>query len=358
MPVEMRMWRIDGQNPKPLTPAALPTENELHQFLRQDPSLLGTALLVIGSEVITPYGKRLDLLAIDADGNLHVLELKRDRTPREVVAQVLDYGSWVSTLSRDDVIDIAEKYLGQPFEASFEDVFGVAPPDELNGELQLTVVASALDPSSERIVTYLRGFGVPINAVFFTYIEDDDRRYLARSWLATSDERSASGSAKSAAKRAAWNGLDWYVSFGGDRSWDDAGRLGFVSAGGGKFYSQTIRALPEGARVWVNVPQVGYVGVGIVTGPAVRFENARVTVDGASVPLATQPLTGSYTHQGAETDDDAEWVVPVTWLRKVPEKDAYWEKGLFANQNSACKLRQEFTLDRLAQHFDVQGDSQ
>lgn len=358
MPVEMRMWRIDGQSPKPLTAAALPTENELHQFLRQDPSLLGTALLVIGSEVITPYGKRLDLLAIDADGNLHVLELKRDRTPREVVAQVLDYGSWVSTLSRDDVIDIAEKYLGQPFEASFEDVFGVAPPDELNGELQLTVVASGLDASSERIVTYLRSFGVPINAVFFTYIEDDDRRYLARSWLAASDERSGSSVAKSTSKRATWNGLDWYVSFGGDRSWDDAQRLGFVSAGGGKFYTQTIRALPDGARVWVNIPQTGYVGVGTVTGPAVRFTDARVTVDGVPVPLATQSLAGSYPHHGAESDDDAEWVVPVEWIRTLSKQDAYWEKGLFANQNSACKLRQEFTLDRLAQRFDVHNDGE
>lgn len=358
MPVEMRMWRIDGHDPKPLAAAALPTESELHEFLKKDPSLLGTALLVIGSEVITPFGKRLDLLAIDADGNLHVLELKRDRTPREVVAQVLDYGSWVSTLSRDDVIDIAEKYLGQPFESSYEEVFGSAPPDELNGELQLTVVASALDASSERIVTYLRSFGVPINAVFFTYIEDDDRRYLARSWLATPDERSANSIAKSTSKRAAWNGLDWYVSFGGDRSWDDARKHGFVSAGGGKFYSQTIRALPEGARVWVNIPQTGYVGVGTVIGPPVRFDDALVKASGSSVPLSSQPLAGSYTHPGAEVDDDAEWVVPVEWIRTVPQTDAYWEKGLFANQNSACRLRQEFTLDRLAQHFDVHSDGE
>ena len=44
-----------------------------------------------------------------------------------------------------------------------------------------------------------------------------------------------------------------------------ARKFGFVSAGGGKFYTQTIRALPEGARVWVNIPQTGYVGVGLVT---------------------------------------------------------------------------------------------
>jgi hypothetical protein len=356
MPVEMRLWRIDGHEPKPLTTAALPTEQELHQFLRRDPSLLGTALLVIGSEVVTPYGARLDLLAIDVDGNLHVLELKRDRTPREVVAQVLDYGSWVTTLSRDDVIDIAKKELDQPFEVAFEEAFGVTPPDEINGELQLTIVASALDGSSERIVTYLRGFGLPINAVFFTYFEDDGRRYLGRSWLVASDERSSPGNTKSLSKRASWNGLDWYVSFGGERSWDDARRLSFVSAGGGKFYTQTIRALPIGARIWVNIPGTGFVGVGVVSGPIVRFSEARVAVQGESVPLAAQDLVGTYVQRAPVDDDDDEWVVPVEWARTVSRGDAYWEKGLFANQNSACKLRQEFTLDRLAHHFDVQDD--
>lgn len=352
------MWRIDGQHPKPLAAAALPTELELHEFLKRDPSLLGIPLLIIGSEVITPHGKRIDLLAIDSDGNLHVLELKRDRTAREVVAQVLDYGSWVTTLSREDVIDIAEKFLPEPFESTFEDVFGIAPPDELNSELQLTIVASSLDASSERIVTYLRGFGVPVNAVFFTYIEDDGRRYLARSWLAASVDAPTAKTTRSTSKKAAWNGLDWYVAFGGDRSWDDARRFGFVSAGGGKFYSQTIRTLPIGARVWVYIPQTGYVGVGTATGPVTRFADARVTVDGASVALADQHLSGSYAHAGATTEDDDEWVVPVTWIKTLTEQRAYREKGLFANQNSACKLRQEFTLERLTQHFGIDEDDE
>jgi hypothetical protein len=53
----------------------------------------------------------------------------------------------------------------------------------------------------------------------------------------------------------------------------------------------------------------------------------------------------------------AEWVVPVRWFTAVPAEQAYWEKGMFANQNSACKLRQEFTLERLAQHFKL-GESE
>ena len=360
MPVQMSVWRIDGDQPRRLTSTVLPTEKALEDFLVQDPSLLGTRLLVIGRQVRTPHGKYVDLLAIDADGNLHVLELKRDKTPRDVVAQVLDYGSWVTTLGRDEVIALATDHLDAPFEAAFEDAFGTTPPDELNSELQLTVVATDLDGSSERIVTYLRGFGVPINAVFFSYLEDDGRSYLARTWLAAADEGSGTPKAPSKkSKRAEWNSFDWYVSFGGDlgRQWTDARKFGFVSAGGGRFYTQTMRALPEGARVWVNLPGTGYVGVGMVLGPASRFELAQVLLDSDLVRLADQQLVGSYGADPAVDDDHAEWVVPVEWLDARPESEAFWEKGMFGSQHSACKLRQEFTLERLAAHFEVSDDA-
>ncbi len=354
MPVEMRMWRIDGDEPRALTASALPAEKDLHEFLKRDPSLLGERLLVIGSEVITPFGPRLDLLAIDAEGSLHLLELKRDKTPREVVAQVLDYGSWVSTLSREDVIDIANRHLSQPFEAAFEDVFGGSPPDELNHDLHLTIVAAELDASSERIVNYLRTFGVPVNAVFFSYLEDDGRRYLARSWLAADEEESPV--IAKPGKRAIWNGRDWYVNFGGGRPWDDARLFNFISAGGGKFYSQTIRTLPEGARIWVCVPDAGYVAVGTTLLPATRFEAAEVLLDGTWIPLAGQQLAGIYRQDEDSDDDNAEWVVPVVWSDSRPLSEAFWQKGMFASTHSACKLRQEFTLGLLETHFDVGDD--
>ncbi len=348
------MWRIDGEQPRRLTAAVLPRERALEDFLAQDPSLLGMRLLVIGRQVRTPYGKYIDLMAMDADGNLHVLELKRDKTPRDVVAQVIDYGSWVTELGRDQVIDLANAHLEEPFEVAFEATFGEAPPDELNGELQLTVVATDLDGSSERIVTYLRGFGVPVNAVFFSYLEDDGRAYLARTWLAPQDETTGSASSTTKkSKRADWNGRDWYISFGGElgRQWEDARKHGFVSAGGGRFYTQTVRALPVGARVWVNLPGTGYVAVGTTLAPAERFEVVEVKAGEQWVSLREQALVGDYRDDGSRDDDDAEWVVPVAWIDARLESDAYWIKGMFGSQHSACKLRQEFTLERLSAHF-------
>jgi hypothetical protein len=112
-----------------------------------------------------------DLLAVGGDGTLHVFELKRDRTPRDVVAQILDYGSWTEGLSHAEVISVFNERHDQAFEVAFADRFGSSPP-ELNAAHKLTVVATDMDPATERIITYLNsGFAVRVNVVFFRYFQ-------------------------------------------------------------------------------------------------------------------------------------------------------------------------------------------
>lgn len=164
-----------------------------------------------------------------------------------------------------------------------------------------------------------------------------------------------SGNAK---KHAPWNGVDWYVSFGhGDsRNWEDAREFGFISAGGGRWYSDTLKNLPIGARVFVRVPQIGYVGLGTTTGRAKRFDEAVVDPDGEPIFLRDQAaLRSEYRHKDSdsEIDENNEYVVPVTWIKTLPLSQAIHKKGLFGNQNSACKLRQQFTLDYLYKAFGL-----
>ncbi|HIW29093.1 MAG TPA: DUF91 domain-containing protein [Candidatus Luteococcus avicola] len=354
MPVEMGLWRVDGDAPKRVGLSMLPQEKQLEDLLAADPTLLGERLLIFGRQVPTKQGKFIDLLGMDADGTVHVLELKRDKTPRDVVAQVLDYSQWVSTLDREDILEIARLHLGKDLAEGYSEVFGGdSLPEDLNVEQRPLIVASQLDDSSERIVNYLRSFGVPINAVFFAHLEDEGRRYVARSWLVEEDP-SVPRTVKSGKTRAPWNGVDWYVAFGeenGSRLWEDARKYGFVSAGGGVFYTRTIRKLAPGARVNVLVPKHGYVGVGTVTSLPQRVDRATVEVDGHVHPLLDVAI-GSYKYPGDEDDDDlAEWMVPVEWSDTVPVSDAFWRQGMFANQNSACPLRDEFTLEQLREHF-------
>jgi RecB family endonuclease NucS len=103
MPTEIKLWRIDGEHPVTISREKLDLESRIEEWLRQDIGLVSDNLLVIGQQVSTDYGGSIDLLAIDHVGNLVVLELKRDKTPRDIVAQVLDYASWVQGLNHESI---------------------------------------------------------------------------------------------------------------------------------------------------------------------------------------------------------------------------------------------------------------
>lgn len=105
--MQTAFWRVDGAGPVAISSQAIEFEERLEDMIVTEPKLLGPErLLIIDRQVLTSHGKRLDLLTIDDQALLPAIELKRDQTPREVVAQALDYGWWVRTLTLDDVRQI------------------------------------------------------------------------------------------------------------------------------------------------------------------------------------------------------------------------------------------------------------
>ena len=112
MAIDMALWKVINEQLHKIEKAGLDSENRLENWIANDISLLDMNLLVIGRQVYTRFGGRIDLLAINQDGDIVVLELKRDKTPREIVAQVLDYATWVKHLSAKEIDEITVKYLG------------------------------------------------------------------------------------------------------------------------------------------------------------------------------------------------------------------------------------------------------
>lgn len=358
MPIEMALWRLEGDNVIPIASSSIDTEKRLEKALERDISILGLdRLVVIGRQVQTRFGKVVDLLALGPQGDVYVIELKRDRTPREVVAQALDYGSWVKDLDYDELSGIFEAY--RP-EAGFDDVqlkaFGQLPED-VNSSHHLVIVASELDPSTERIVGYLNDHELPINVVFFRYLKDGDNEYLARSWLIDPGESEA----RTSRKKRPWNGRDFYVAFGerdGEghdrRRWEDAVRFGFVSGGGGPWYSRTLNALQPGHRVFVYIPQTGYVGVGTVEESVQPVADFNVSTDDGMVPiLSVTDLHARDMDANADDPERCEYLVRVRWERTHTREEAFWEQGLFTNQNTVTKLRDTHTVQRLEEHFGL-----
>jgi hypothetical protein len=357
--VEMAIWRLVEGRPQAVPASQVLLEARLEGLIVADPSILGLDLLLVGRQVATPHRGFIDLLAVDADARLHVLELKRDRTPRDVVAQTLDYGSWVKTLTLPETTEIFAQAGNGSFEDAFAERFSQPLPDVFNADQQFTIVASELDPTSDRIVEFLaEDYGVPLNAVFFRYFQDGSNEYLARTWLLSPEEVATSaGRGNRKTRMRPWNGQDYYVIQGntdtGLGRWEFARRFGFLTAGGGSWYWKPLRNLRPGQRVLAYVGGAGYVGVGEVTGEVHPLADVRVDIDGHVVPAGDCDILPESMRERTRSADPevAEYAVPIRWVQARDAADAFMQPGLFASQVTACKLRDERTIEAVENAF-------
>lgn len=357
MPIRHAIWQVAAQ-PMPLAEGALTSEKLLEDMIVAAPRLLSDERMLIGRQADTGFGGRADLLAIAPDGSLVLIELKRDRTPREVVAQALDYAGWVEKLGAVEIDKIYRSFApGRSLSDDFQKRFGYALDEEsLNQSHQIIVVASSLDMSTERIISYLDKHGVSINVLFFQVFMRGSEQLISRAWLLDPIETQVSAAAATAdGPSEPWNG-EFYVSFGDGvaRSWEDAVKYGFISGGGGAWYSRTLQLLNQGDRVWVKVPGRGFVGVGRVTGPAQQAVDLRVTTREGEMPVLDVAKGAHYHVQFVDDPERGEWFVPVRWLQTVSLERAVREVGMFGNQNTVCKPttpKWRSTVERLKERF-------
>jgi hypothetical protein len=86
---------------------------------------------------------------------------------------------------------------------------------------------------------------------------------------------------------------------------------------------------------------------------AVPVRDFVVEFDGYSKPILEAPHEASGMANFSDDDEKCEWMVGVDWIRTVPQSEAVWEKGMYANQNTVTKLRNSFTIERLTKAFNL-----
>ncbi len=346
------LYRIEGPRLVRAQKTALEQENLVQGWVADDLRMLGIDALLLGKEVKTDHGGRIDILAMDGDGGLIIIELKRDRTPRELVAQVLDYASWVRRLENADVYDIAQKYGGRTIEEAFLERFGRALPDTLNASHQMIVVASEFDDATKRIIEYLSDeYDVGINAVFFDVFEDAGTRYLTTDTL-LDQETVADRAVKRS--RGPWTGF-YYVTGGTEdsRPWEDLRQHGFFTASGGKWYTDALTRLKTGDKIFYYQVNNGYLGYGVVTTPRQRALDFHLN-DGRKLVDALPDR--QYLEEYPDDPEKASHVVGVDWITTFDRTEAKSFPGIFANQNPVCKLYKQDTADFLRDQFGVEGE--
>ncbi len=324
----------------------LDSEKRLEDWIVSDLSLLGEPLLLLGRQVYTTGGP-LDVLAMDGEGALVIAELKRDRTPREVVAQVLDYASWVREQTPRGIDELCRKTHGKSLADTFRAQFQYDLPESACTSHRMIVVAAQLDDSSERIIRYLQEHHeIDINAVFFSVYQVVGQEMLVRAWLADPVETQQRAEAR---EKAPWTGT-WFVNTGIDdsgnkRDWKACRKNGFLSAGGGRKYSDPLYKLHVGDRIAAYLSGSGYVGVGTIRTEAMPADEFKLKNG--------QPLNTVSELQGSNEQEDGEHVIGVDWHKTVPQEDAKKFSGVFANPNVVCKLRHAPTLEFIQRELGV-----
>jgi hypothetical protein len=348
---------------------------DLQKVLRKSLRELLPEVLILAEEFCDwdDSKRRIDLLGIDRDANLVVIELKRGETGSYMELQAIRYAAMVSTMTFDQAVSAfasSDSDFDEPSARTklLEFLSWDEPnEDDFAQDVRLVLFSEDFAKELSSSILWLNGKGLDITCFKMSCFEVAGKTLLDFQQIIPLKEaeeyqvkvREKQQKEQSSRKsKIPWNG-ECYANFGDHdtRSWEDARKFGFISAGGGAWYTRTLGLLSEGDRVWVNQPGVGYLGVGLVSGPATRLENFKVETDELSTPyLEVSEVRDELIAQRADPDA-TEVYVPIEWIASVDINSAINEKGLFGNQNSAAKPRTEswpYTIRVLKERFGVE----
>ncbi|MEH6442840.1 MAG: hypothetical protein V7784_02995 [Oceanospirillaceae bacterium] len=125
-----------------------------------------------------------------------------------------------------------------------------------------------------------------------------------------------------------------------------------IAAGQGARYSNSLKKLRVGDRIFAYLKGAGYVGFGEILHEAVMVKDF-ITEDGT--PLLECNLRSEKPSENSSDEKLSDYSVKVNWIKSFPAKNAKSFQGIFANQNVVCKLRHESTLKYIHKQFGTEA---
>ncbi len=154
------------------------TENkeiDLEDMLETNPEYFfdNSKILIIGRQVTTNLNTSIDLLGVDEAGNTVVIELKREKTPRETIAQLIEYASFIDNLDYEQLNEIYQNYSGEEvgLEDYHQEYYNSSNEQKVswNKISKLMIVAENITPEIKQTALYLRKKGLDVFCLEFKY---------------------------------------------------------------------------------------------------------------------------------------------------------------------------------------------
>ncbi len=194
MATEIKTWEIINEElveiETSMSENAKKEKEHLEKWIKTNPKILGEDILIIGEQIYTKSGP-LDFLGIDNSGNMVIVELKRDKLPRESLAQAIDYASDIATWEIDRLSEICMQHHGQPLYDFISDNFVGVEVDDLliNKAQRLLLVGFSIEESLTRMIEWLsEKYDIGINAIILKYINTSSGNELLSKTAIISEE--------------------------------------------------------------------------------------------------------------------------------------------------------------------------
>jgi len=166
-------------------------EERLEEWVEKNPHILmnGEKALVVGRQVPTDLGYSVDLLAVDRGGQAVIIELKKTKTPRQVIAQALEYAAYVANLDYGGLNSIALRYSGdrdmswqsleETHRETFPESYGEgANPIAWNNDQVIIIAGREVGRDIAAVIRYLRRHNIDVRALQIRPLKSGAERLL------------------------------------------------------------------------------------------------------------------------------------------------------------------------------------
>ncbi len=169
-------------------------EKTLEDWLESNPDgiLEDSGVLVIGRQVRTNLGGFIDLLGVDRAGDTVVVELKRDRSPRDTIAQSLEYASFVERLGAGQLEGVLRSYMNDElaslaeYHRAYFDLGDAAVA--FNKDQRIVVIGQRITPEIRQTAAFLCSKGARVTCVEFTFFRSQEGSRLMSQEIVVGEE--------------------------------------------------------------------------------------------------------------------------------------------------------------------------
>ena len=163
-------------------------EENLEDWITQNPSLLGEPLLILGHQVRVPdINDRMDILALDPQGNAVIIELKIGHLKDPVDMQSLKYASYVSKWGFEDFERELSNFKNKTgewefnFNKEYEDFCsdaGVEGIPDINQEQRIFLVGSGVGDKLGSVTLWLNQNNIDIKVLEIEAYQENDEIFI------------------------------------------------------------------------------------------------------------------------------------------------------------------------------------